>query len=422
MRRILAIAWNDMRIELSDRTTLIFFLLLPLVFTTIIGFALRNLYGSADSSGDKRLAVVVVDLDQGTYAQQLIANLNQSDVIRPVLQSETGGLAFFEDNNLPGLLTIPAGFSQALVQGRPVQVSLLQPSSGTAGFTAQEAIAVAVRRLNSAFSIADQSVSLAQNIQAFSDPSNQAAYYQQSFQQAEELLGQAPVNVVTTQSQSTNFEIPSGFEQSSPGQLVTWVLITLLSGSEVFVNERLGGTLRRLMITPNRKAAILSGKILARFGLGLIQMVLMIGFGALVLKVNWGRSLSALAVMLLTFGLAGTALGVFLGAIARTRSQANGFSIVFSLLLSALGGAWWPLEITPAVYQKVVQILPTTWAMKGFSDVIVRGQGVAGILPEAGILLGFAVLFFVLGIGSSNSNSHPGCINPPFQGYPERTK
>jgi len=166
----------------------------------------------------------------------------------------------------------------------------------------------------------------------------------------------------------------------------------------VFVNERLGGTLRRLMITPTCKAAILAGKCLGRFALGLVQMVILVGFGVLALGVNWGRDPWALAIMLLAFGLVGTALGVMLGAVARTRSQASGLTILFSMLLAALGGAWWPLEITPKAYQAAVSLLPTTWAMRGFTDVIVRGQGVAAILPEAGILFGFALAFFAIGV------------------------
>lgn len=175
-------------------------------------------------------------------------------------------------------------------------------------------------------------------------------------------------------------------------------MLRSLTGSEVFVSERLGGTLRRLMITPNRKGVIIGGKTLGRFILGMIQMVILVGFGALVLKVNWGSDPLALAVMLVAFGLAGTAFGVMLGAFARTRNQAGSLSVMFSMLLSALGGAWWPLEITPAVYQSTVKVLPTTWAMTGLTDVIVRGKGVVQILPTAGILLGFALLFFVIGI------------------------
>ncbi len=101
---------------------------------------------------------------------------------------------------------------------------------------------------------------------------------------------------------------------------------------------------------------------------------------------------------MLAFDLVAVALGVLLAAFARTRRQAEGLTVLFSMLTAALGGAWWPLEITPRIYQTVVKSLPTTWAMIGFNDVIVRGQGVAGVLPEVGILLGFALVFFVAGI------------------------
>jgi ABC-2 type transport system permease protein len=69
-----------------------------------------------------------------------------------------------------------------------------------------------------------------------------------------------------------------------------------------------------------------------------------------------------------------------------------------SMVTSALGGAWWPFEITPPAYQTVAKAIPTTWAMLGFKAVIVRGAGVADVLPYAGVLLGFAVVFFAAGI------------------------
>ena len=84
--------------------------------------------------------------------------------------------------------------------------------------------------------------------------------------------------------------IPTGFEQSATGQIVTWVLITLLGTSVVFVNERLGGTLKRLMVSPTSKAVILGGKILGRLLMGLLQMAILVGFSAFVLGVNWGHS------------------------------------------------------------------------------------------------------------------------------------
>lgn len=45
-----------------------------------------------------------------------------------------------------------------------------------------------------------------------------------------------------------------------------------------------------------------------------------------------------------------------------------------------------------------VKILPTTWAMQGRLDIVLRGQGLTGVLAEAGVLLGFAAVFFAVGV------------------------
>jgi ABC-2 type transport system permease protein len=36
--------------------------------------------------------------------------------------------------------------------------------------------------------------------------------------------------------------------------------------------------------------------------------------------------------------------------------------------------------------------------MSGFLDIAVRGQGLSGVLLESGILMGFALLFFAVGV------------------------
>ena len=90
--------------------------------------------------------------------------------------------------------------------------------------------------------------------------------------------------------------------------------------------------------------------------MGLLQMAVLIIVGALLFKVNWGNSPLALAMVVVSFGLAAVAMGVMLGAFAKTRSQARNLTIMFSMMMAALGGAWWQLEVTPPLYQKIVQI------------------------------------------------------------------
>jgi ABC-2 type transport system permease protein len=96
--------------------------------------------------------------------------------------------------------------------------------------------------------------------------------------------------------------------------------------------------------------------------------------------------------------LAAVALGVMLGAFAKTRSQASNLTVMFSMLMAALGGAWWQLEVTPPLYQKIVHVFPSTWAMKGFNEVMVKGGSPMDVLPITLVLLGFALIFFMVGV------------------------
>ena len=43
-------------------------------------------------------------------------------------------------------------------------------------------------------------------------------------------------------------------------------------------------------------------------------------------------------------------------------------------------------------------VLPQTWAMQGYQDLITRGMDFNAVLPEMAVLLGFAALFFGLAV------------------------
>jgi ABC-2 type transport system permease protein len=125
---------------------------------------------------------------------------------------------------------------------------------------------------------------------------------------------------------------------------------------------------------------------------------LLIVFGIFVMKVNWGSQPLALAVMMICSALAAAALGTTLGTFVKTEGQASGLSTMIGMVMALLGGCWYPLEMFPQAVQNIVKILPTTWAMRGMLDIVLRGKGLLTILPDAGVLLAFAVVFFSVGI------------------------
>lgn len=395
MNKILHLAWNDIKIEFSDRSSLLFFFILPLIFTAILGVSFG---GNVDINADTRWIVPVVDQDQSSLSFEIITELETSKVLRPEIHSMDEAEQLLNDGDVAAVLIIHQGFETELQSGKPVELQLLKSPNDPNVLAIEQAIYTTTGKVGNQVMAAVTAVEAAELAQPFKDEAARQAHFKESLKMADEVMVVpfARSQITTApQAQRTNF---TAFELSSAGQLVTWTLITLLGASEVFVNERIGGTLRRLLSTPSKKATILSGKISGRFSMGLLQMAVLIIVGALVFKVNWGSSPLALAMVVISFGLAAVALGVMLGAFAKTRSQASNLTIMFAMLMAALGGAWWQLEITPPLYQKIVLIFPSTWAMKGFNEVIVKGSGPMEVMPITVVLLGFALIFFIIGV------------------------
>jgi ABC-2 type transport system permease protein len=67
-------------------------------------------------------------------------------------------------------------------------------------------------------------------------------------------------------------------------------------------------------------------------------------------------------------------------------------------ILSGLGGAWMPLEVTGEAFQTIGHLLPTAWAMDGIQNIIVRGLGLESALLPSGIMLAYAIALFALAV------------------------
>ena len=166
----------------------------------------------------------------------------------------------------------------------------------------------------------------------------------------------------------------------------------------MFAYERQRGTLRRLLSTPTTSGTYMGGTILGQVAIALVQMLLLVGFGAVVMHLNWGDDPLALGLMLLTTALAGAAMGTMLGAFVKTEGQAGGLAWMLGMLMALLGGCWYPAELFPPLVRTASLVLPTTWAMQGMLNMVLRGQGMIGVVVPAAVLVGMSVVFFTVGV------------------------
>ncbi len=400
MRKILAITWKDTLIRFSSTSEWLFFLILPIVFTLILA-------GGTGGSSDPRLRLVVVDQATTPLSAELIDTLSRSDAVRPELMPLGQAEDEFNTRRIATLLVIPAGFNLdnleaggpgAFPQGGKVELELRQQPNDINALAAAQAINSAISRISSAVDIARRSVQAAEQISPFAGADARQAYFDASLQAAQTQMSAAPDRLSVTTGAAANQIDYDPRANSSAGQLITWVFIPLIAISSQFAYERQEGTLRRLLATPTRKATFLLGTITGQVLMAVVQMLLLVGFGLLVMKVNWGHSPAALALILVTAALAAAALGTTLGTFVRTPEQANGLSIMLGMTMALLGGCWYPIELFPSFVQTAAKILPTTWAMQGMLDLVLRGQGLSAVLPEAAVLLGFAVVFLTIGV------------------------
>jgi ABC-type Na+ efflux pump permease subunit len=186
---------------------------------------------------------------------------------------------------------------------------------------------------------------------------------------------------------------PVGFEQAIPGTLVMFTLLVLLSsGAVLLVIERQQGLLRRLASTPISRGSVVLGKWGGRMALGLVQIGFGMFAGTLLFGMNWGDSLPAVLVVLVAYASLAASLGILLGTVARTEGQAVGLGVMLAIVLAALGGCWWPIEITPSWMRTFSRFLPTGLTMDALHKLVSFGAPGTSVIPHVVILLLAAIL------------------------------
>jgi ABC-type multidrug transport system permease subunit len=99
-------------------------------------------------------------------------------------------------------------------------------------------------------------------------------------------------------------------------------------------------------------------------------------------------------VVLLFYAAFLSSLSLLLGSLARTEAQAVALGVLASNMAGALGGCWWPIEITPPYMQKLAMALPTGWAMDALHKLVSFQMESARALPHLAV---FAVGTVVVG-------------------------
>jgi ABC-type multidrug transport system permease subunit len=383
MRNIVVIAVHDLRQTFTDRSAMLWMLVLPVVFAVFIGFVTGG-GGGQDDPTDDRAYLTIVDLDGGSLARMLIDEL-ESDRLS---LNEIGPEALDNDERKVRILTIPTGFTDSVLNGEQVTLRIdKEPgTSEPAALVAQARTVAAISRV------------VASLIEVAGAAGVDAKLT------AEQFDGYAsPDDLVTVESRFAGGSTvaPSGFTQSVPGNTVMFVMLVALTyGSASLAGEREGGLLRRLATAPVSRAELILGKIGGRFFIAWVQVTALVAVGAILMPVfgfSLGDNLFGVYLVLLVYAIAVAPLGVLLGAWFKEPNHAANVGVLLTMLMAALGGCWWPIEVVSRPLQRLALVFPTGWAMHALHQLIAFGREFHEIGTPLLVLLFYGVVFSIAG-------------------------
>jgi len=198
----------------------------------------------------------------------------------------------------------------------------------------------------------------------------------------------------TLEAQQVEDESLKPIQYLTPG-LLGWAVATgaMFGAALTLVTWRQKKVLRRLRLSPVSTPIVSSARIGVSIVIALVQGAIFIAVASLPvfglrLAQYWWMSIPLLIAGTLAF----LAIGQLAGSFTKTPEAASAVANLIVLPMAFLSGAFFPLQNAPDWLNTISSVLPLRHLVEGLLDVMVRGLGPSAVLPELGILLGFAVV------------------------------
>lgn len=370
MKVAFQIGHNDLRMFLREKISYVWLFLVPLLFIYFMGAAMQ---GPGNPSNPKP-SVWLQNQDEGFMGALFVNEISSQGVRLLSGQDQT---------KAERRIRIPPDFTRQVTSTNAVTLEFWRKG----GSDLPSAMLIEARLIRSLFVFHSLLVEL-------STSTNQAQKFTESTMK--EALDRE--GLITLEARFAGRKpVPAGFNQSLPGVLVMFLLLNLLIfGGTSISEDRKSGVLKRIAVYPLRKWELVIGKVYGRFLLGVVQILFFLLVGPLVFGVDMGRQPLGIVLTLGIFAWMSASLGVLVGALAKNPDSTIALCVLVSMMMAALGGCWWPLEVVPDGLRTAGHFFPTAWAMDALHQLISFGSGLERVTKEILILLLFALVSNIL--------------------------
>jgi ABC-type multidrug transport system ATPase subunit/ABC-type multidrug transport system permease subunit len=354
-------------------STIFFMLVVPVLQTLIFGFAIDLQI--------EHIPTVLLDLDGRQPASRLsqtFQNTRTFDIIERTMDLSAFHRAITSGRAKVGII-IPADYSDKLMGGRRAAVQVLIDGSDST---------VATAALNTA-NLLGLNVSL-DIARSFGESKHIAP--------ARDEFGRAvmPVEVRSRLLYNPDLESSRFFVPGLVGIILQ--MVTLFLTAFAIVRERENGTLEQLFVTPVGRSALLLGKLLPYAIAAFVEMLVVLTVMVFLFNVPIAGNLALLLSLSLLFLLCSLGLGLFISTVARTQLAAIQAAFVIMLPSVLLSGFVFPRAEMPLPIYIITFAIPVTYFVEILRGIVLRGAGLADLVPQVMGLAACTVAIMTLSI------------------------
>jgi ABC-2 type transport system permease protein len=164
------------------------------------------------------------------------------------------------------------------------------------------------------------------------------------------------------------------------------------------VDARRKKLMKRLIATPMPRQYYLMSFILSRLLLLVVEVGLVLGFGAVVFGVPMRGSLRDLMALCALGSLSFSALGLLIASRARTIEAASGLMNLVMMPMWIMSGVFFSAQRFPDLIQPVIKALPLTAVIDALRMNMLQGAGLPQLIPQLAVLAGWLVVCFGLAL------------------------
>ena len=342
-----------------DPRTLYLALGMPVVMLILFGYGL--------SFDLDRLPLAIVDRDRTVESRELVRAVTASNELVEGPRAEPeDGLRLFRRGEAVALLEIPRGYAEDVARGRKTRVQLVVDGA--------DAVVA-----NQVLSKVDGLVRAATRRLAGPEAARQ----------------DPPVEVriwtrYNPEGRSAVFMVPG---LAVYLLAISAVLLTALT----IAGEWERGSMEQLFASPVGRLEIVLGKLLPYLVLGMLELQLVLAFGAVAFELPILGSVALVFLVGFFFLVGMLGQGLFISVVTRNQLVATQAGALSALLPSMLlSGMVFPLENMPVPLQLLSRIVPARYLVHALRGILLKGNGLDVLWPDLVAVLVFAVLVIAL--------------------------